>query len=334
MTSARDMNILCISGGGSGGAFTAGILSAWTKSGSRPSFDLVTGVSTGALIAPFAFLGPRYDEDIRRLYTSDKAQKLIDFNWQAGVVFGTSLLRGQVLRSLVETYITEDFLRKIAIEHRKGRRLLIMTTNLDTQRGVVWNMGAIAASGRPDALELFRNVMIASGSIPGVFPAVMIKVKTQDRSFEEMHSDGGSSAQFLAFPDEVLGSSRRLPKSMKAQKTHLFVIVNNALIPEFSVVSNRIISVAARAYAVLVKSQTKQGLLALYNYAHRAGIDFSVASIDQQVPYSMADPFNTTYMRTLYQIGLTETLEGRVWHENPVFPAAQNSVAKVASAVK
>jgi Patatin-like phospholipase len=311
------LNVLMISGGGSGGAFSVGVLSAWSKLNTRPQFNVVTGVSTGALIAPFAFLGSAYDGTIIHLYTSGVAEDLVRTKGPVGL-FGSSLLQGDPLRKMVERFATAEILREIASEHRKGRRLLLLTTNLDTQRAVVWNMGAIANSGRSDALKLFQDVLIASASIPGVYPAVMIKVESGGRQFEEMHSDGASASQILSLPKFLLNSTQRLVPNER-QKVNIYVIVNNALITEFSVTPNKTISVAARAFSVLLKSQTQSELVALYNYCKLTNVNFHVASIGAQVPYSMLDPFNTDYMRKVYKLGYQNTAAGTLWNDSPNF---------------
>ena len=310
--------MLAISGGGAGGAFSVGILSAWSQLGNRPSFDVVTGVSTGALIAPLAFLGPEYDQRLRRLYLSDQARGLVDINWRGFGVFSPSLLRGDVLRRMVGENITDDILHRIASEHRAGRRLLVMTTNLDTQRAVVWNIGAIAGSGRADALALVRQVLIASASVPGVLPPVPIKAVVDGKQIEELHSDGGSSAQFFTLPEQLIVA----PNHAGKENLHIYVIINNALIPEFAMSPERALPIMARAYAILLKTHTKQGLIALYNFAQRSDMDLDIASIDAQVPYSMTDPLNHHYMTSVYRIGYQKTLDKRLWTKRPVFTNA------------
>jgi hypothetical protein len=311
------LDILMISGGGAAGAFSVGVLSAWTARGDRPEFDVVTGVSTGALIAPYAFLGSAYDDTLIRLYTSGIAKNLVSSKGVPGL-FGSSLLKPEPLRRMVAHFITPTVLRQIAAEHRKGRRLLILTTNLDTQRAVVWNMGAIANSGRPDALKLFQDILVASASIPGIYPAVMIRAESGGRRFEEIHSDGGSSAQVLMLPQALLTSDSRIVPSRR-QKVNFYVIVNNALMPEFSVTPDRTLSVIGRAWSIFVKSQTQGALTALYNYSKRTGARFHLASIDVQVPYSTLDPFNTNYMRAVYHLGYTDFAAGTLWKERPMF---------------
>jgi predicted acylesterase/phospholipase RssA len=314
----REVNYLALSGGGSGGAFGVGVLKAWSDRGDRPEFDMVTGVSTGALIAPYAFLGPAYDKALVNLYTSGVAKELIHANFLPEGLLGASLLKQEPLRKMVEKYLTRDVLAKIAAEHRKGRRLLVLTSNLDSQRAVIWNMGAIANSNRPDALKLFQDVTLASASIPGVFPAVLIKARAEGREFEEMHSDGGSASQILTIPESWMTSSDRY-RWPKGKKINMYVIVNNSLMPEFATIKNNTFTVMARANSALIRAQTRTALIATYMYAQRDGIRFRVASIDAQVEYSMIDPFNTTYMRAVFSLGYAKTASGTIWNDKPVF---------------
>ncbi|MDQ0995170.1 putative acylesterase/phospholipase RssA [Phyllobacterium ifriqiyense] len=316
-TQSENKNILMISGGGGSGAFGVGVLAGWTATKTRPLFDVVTGVSTGALIAPYAFLGSAYDKTLVHLFTGGAAQKLVAFNGPFGV-FGSSLLKPGPLKGHVERFITPHVLHQIAAEHRKGRRLLVLTTNLDTQRGVIWNMGAIAASGNPDALKLFRDVIVASASVPGILPPVMIQATSNGRQFQELHSDGGSTSQILTPP--LLVENALFSKRPVQQKVHLYVIVNNALIPEFNVTPNRTVSSLGRAYSTFLKAQAQSELTALYNHARRTGASFHVASIEVQIPYSMLNPLDSNYMQAVYRLGYEQTISGAMWKHMPVFP--------------
>lgn len=316
--------MLAISGGGAGGAFSVGVLSAWSELESRPSFEVVTGVSTGALIAPLAFLGPEFDERLRRLYLSDRSRGLIDINWRGLGILSASLLRGDSLRNAVEDNISAEILRQIADEHRAGRRLLVLTTNLDTQRAVVWNIGAIASSGRPDALPLVRQILVASASVPGVFPPVSIKAIVDGKQIEELHSDGGTSAQFFTLPEQLIIA----PNASEGDKLHIYVIINNALVPEFSMSPEKALPIIARAYAILLKSYTKQGLIALYNYAQRSGVDLDIASIEAQIPYSVTDPLSPQYMAAVYRIGYQKALNKSLWKKRPVFTNPDRSATE------
>jgi hypothetical protein len=254
---ANSRTYLALSGGGSGGAFGAGVLAGWTASGKRPRFDLVSGVSTGALIAPFAFLGPAYDETLSYIYTSGITSTLYQMKWLPSGLLGSGLLEAEPLRRMVEQYATGELLAAVAAEHKKGRRLIVVTTNMDAQRPVVWDMGRIASNGQLGALKLFQDVLVASASIPAAFPPVLIDVQAGSQAFQELHSDGATANQVFTIPDSVLLSaiSGRLPRVDKAA---LYVIINNALIPEFEVVPNSTFSVGSRALSTMIKADAQR----------------------------------------------------------------------------
>lgn len=316
----KEINYLVLSGGGARGAFSVGALKAWSDKGQRPEFDIVSGVSTGALIAPYAFLGPAYDETLIDLYTSGVAQDLVDMKFLPKALLGPSLLSQEPLRTMVERYLTRDTLERIAAEHRKGRRLLVLTSNLDSQRAVIWNMGAIADSGRPDALKLFQDLIIASASIPGLYPAVLIKAKAGGRVFEEMHSDGGSATQILTIPEGWIANAQE-DEWPKAPMFNMYILVNNTLMPEFALTTNNTFVVMAKASSLLIKSQTRSALLATYAYARKNGIRFHMASIEVPVAYDITDPFNTNYMRAIYHLGYAQMANGSLWKDRPTFVA-------------
>src|SRR5262249_33828370 len=201
--------VLALSGGGPDGAFGAGLLTGWSARGSRPQFTIVTGASAGALIAPFAFLGSRYDDTLRNVFASGEMSNLLQSDGLAGRLWDGP---GKIapLRDLIARHIDSDMLAAIAREHQAGRRLYVVTTNLDAQRTAIWDMGKIASSGDPGALDLFRNVLTASISIPGVFPPVLIDVEAAGRRFAEMHVDGAVTTNVLIVPEAVLVSGTPL----------------------------------------------------------------------------------------------------------------------------
>src|SRR3981081_2908338 len=201
---AGPISYLALSGGGADGAYGAGVLNGWTAAGTRPKFAVVSGGSTGALIAPFAFLGPAYDATLRDVYPSGIAESLLDTPSIVHAIFGSGLFGNTHLRELVARYVGQDMLGAIAAEHVKGRRLLIVTTNLDTQRTVIWDMGRIATIGSAQALNLFRDVLTASASIPVVFPPMLIDAEANGHRFQEMHVDGGVTAPVLTLPEAFL----------------------------------------------------------------------------------------------------------------------------------
>ncbi|PTM42773.1 patatin-like phospholipase family protein [Bosea sp. 124] len=314
----KDVDYLVLSGGGAGGAFSVGALKAWSDKGGRPEFDIVSGVSTGALIAPYAFLGRSYDKALVDLYTSGIAEKLVDMGFLPLGLLGASLLKQEPLREMVERYLTRDIVAKIAAEHRKGPRLLVLTSNLDSQRAVIWNMGAIANSNRPDALTLFQDIIMASASIPGLYPAVLIKVRAGGQVFEEMHSDGGSASQILTIPEGWIANAEN-EEWPKGPKINIYILINNALMPEFSMTTNNMFIVMARASSSLIKAQTRSALLATYAYSKKAGFRFRMASIDREISYNMTEPFGTNYMRAVYTLGYEKMAGGSFWKDRPSF---------------
>jgi predicted acylesterase/phospholipase RssA len=237
----RPFVYLALSGGGGSGAFGAGVLNGWSESGARPEFTIVSGVSTGALIAPFAFLGPDYDDRLKQIYTNGEAQRLIGQPNPLGALFGPGVFGRERLRRLVERHLDDDLIRAIAREDQKGRRLLVVTTNLDAQRAVVWDMGAIAASGEPKAFELFRDVLAASASVPVVFAPQLIDVEADDRVFQEMHADGTLSAPVYTLPDAVLFGGNAI---RRAARPALYVIINGRVDPGFAVVPDQTEAIA------------------------------------------------------------------------------------------
>jgi hypothetical protein len=316
--SARTAHYLALSSGGAGGAFGAGVLAGWTAKGTRPTFDLVSGVSTGALIAPFAFLGSDYDQQLSDIYTSGAASSVFRNKLLALGLLSSGLLQAEPLRRLIESYASEKLLAAVAQEHRKGRRLLVATTNMDAQRPVVWDMGKIAASGRPGALKLFRDVLVASASIPAEFPPVLIDVQAAGRRIQEMHADGGTSLQVFIVPEGLLAKASSF-RPRQGTRANLYIVINNALMPEFDVTSDNTFAIGGRGLETMIKFQTRGSVNAIYAFAKQAGIDFNVASIDRTVPYDAIDPFNVDYTRTLFKLGHDQALSGYVWRAAPVF---------------
>ncbi|HEV2566542.1 MAG TPA: patatin-like phospholipase family protein [Microvirga sp.] len=323
----RDFTYLALSGGGGDGAFGAGLLNGWTQAGTRPAFTVVSGVSTGALMAPFAFLGSAYDDTLREMYTGGFGITLIDSPSLINAVFRAGVFDGNRLYSLVRQFVTEDVVARVAEEHRKGRRLLMLTTNLDAQRPVIWNMGAIAASGVPDAAELFRSVMTASASIPGVFSPTLIPAESGGHPFREMHVDGGVMANVFILPQDVL---LRNPRLLAGRRANFYVIMNGKIEPSFDVVRNRTPDIAGRAVSTMTQVQSRATLQATHAFARRNGIGFHLAFIPATVPDGGSMGFDTEYMRRIYAHGYDRAVSGTAWSRSPSGgpdPATQVSTA-------
>src|SRR5580704_2308146 len=308
------LSYLALSGGGADGAYGAGVLNGWTAAGTRPRFSVVSGVSTGALIAPFAFLGPAYDATLREIYTSGIAESLLDRPSIAHALFGSGLFGNTQLRELVARYVGQDMLAAIAAEHAKGRNLLVVTTNLDTQRTVIWDMGRIAAIGSPQALDLFRDVLAASASIPVVFPPMLIDAEANGHRFQEMHVDGGVTAPVLTLPEAFLlrnGAFGRGPRM------NIYVLINDKVERDFQLVPNSTIGIAARASASVMKTQIRSVLYETYDFARRNNFGFNLTYIAKELPSPGSSGFETGYMRSLYQYGFDKAKSGDFWAKAP-----------------
>jgi predicted acylesterase/phospholipase RssA len=308
------LSYLALSGGGADGAYGAGVLNGWTAAGTRPQFSAVSGVSTGALIAPFAFLGPAYDATLRDVYTSGIAESLLNTPSMVRALFGSGLFGNGHLRELVARYVGHDMLAAIAAEHAKGRRLLIVTTNLDTQRTVIWDMGRIAAIGSPQALDLFRDVLAASASLPVVFPPMLIDAESNGHRFQEMHVDGGVTAPVLTLPEAFLLRNGAFARGLRM---NIYVLVNDKVERDFQLVPNSTIGIAARASGSVIKTQIRSVLYETYDFARRNNFGFNLTYIAKDLPSPGSSGFETSYMRSLYQYGYDKARTGDFWAKAP-----------------
>jgi predicted acylesterase/phospholipase RssA len=290
------VNVLALSGGGPDGAFAAGLLNGWSTTGTRPQFELVTGISIGALIAPFAFLGPDYDPALRSLFTEFDTSRVLIFQPFALLFGALGLIDTAPLRATIRSLVDEEMLRRVAEEHRKGRRLLIGTTNIDAGRPVVWNMGAIAEAGDVD---LFGDVMLASASIPGAFPPVLIDVTADGERFTEFHVDGGVTRSVILWPD---GTERLFAHVADITRSGaIYVIQNNQLLPPYQPVASSVRQIAARSLSTLIRGQTEGDLTRIYLAAQRVGYDFRLIFVPPSDAAPGTTDFDPGYMRSLFE---------------------------------
>lgn len=309
-------NFLAISGGGEDGAFGAGLLVGWTETGERPEFKLVTGISTGALTAPFAFLGSDYDDELTEVYTTINADKVLRKRNMLAAIFDDALADNAPLLGLVAKYVNEDMLAEIAAEHAKGRILLVGTTNLDARRPVIWNITKIAASGHPNALELVRRILVASTAIPAAFPPMMIDVEVDGEPYQEMHVDGGASAQVFVYPPQLhLGDLSR--KEHISRERRVYVIRNARLDPDWAETKRETMSIAGRAVSSLIQNQGVGDLYRIYATTERDGVDFNLAFIPPTFDVPLNEPFDNHYMVELYKFGYELARSGYPWTKLP-----------------
>ena len=309
--------LLAISGGGDAGAFAAGLLAGWTAHGTRPEFRLVTGVSAGALIAPFAFLGPEYDEVIQTVATSVRPKDIFHTRKLLTGLASDGLAHSEPLSRLVEKYVTPEVLSAIAAEYAKGRALYIGTTDLDSGRPVSWNMGAIASSDAPGALDLFRKVLIASTSIPGAVSPVMIDVEVDGRHFQEMHVDGGVVTQVFLYPPRILSEIERVTGAPLQGELSAFVIRNGRLEPTWSETKRRTLTIGGRAISTLTQTQGISDVDRIYLAAQRDGVDFNLAYIGSDFSYPHDGNFDPEYMKRLFDYAYRLSANGYPWHKTP-----------------
>jgi predicted patatin/cPLA2 family phospholipase len=313
---SRPHYYLSISGGGANGAFGAGLLKGWSESGTRPEMSIVTGISTGALIAPFAFLGSDYDDELEQLYTKLSTKDLIEKRSLIGGLLSDALADTQPLRDLLRNKIDDQMIAAIAKEYNKGRRLLIGTTNLDAKRPVIWNIGAIAAVGTEESAQLIRDIMLASASIPGLFPPVRITVRVGQQEYDELHVDGGVTSQVFLYPAQL--DLRDAKEKIGASGTHtVYVIRNSDLQPRWSEVKPKLGPVAFTSISTLIRTQGIGDLYRIYLGAKRDGIAYRVAYIPGDFDLEPDEDFDPKYMRALFDLGYEKARDGFGWATSP-----------------
>ncbi len=307
---------LSISGGGSSGAFGAGVLFGWTAAGNRPEFTIVTGISTGSLIAPLAFLGAPYDDELKAAYTEISGKDIYVKKSIFNIIGTDSAADNTPLRRLVATYVTDKMLVDIRREHANGRRLLIGTTNIDAERPVVWDIGAIASSDVPGRKQLIQDILVASASIPGIFPPIRLKVVADGKTYDEFHVDGGTSNQAFLFPSNL--SLRGLDKKLGAKRHRtLYVIRNGKVTPEYSAVKPKLASIIGKSVSSLIKTQGVGDLYRMYSNAQRDGVAFNAIWVPKSFTMKEATPFDPVFMQSIFDVGYKMGREGIPWAKQP-----------------
>ncbi len=311
-------NYLSISGGGDNGAFGAGLLTGWTAHGDRPKFDLVTGVSTGALIAPFAYLGSTYDRVLKTVYTETNPSDIYLERGFIGALFGEAMGDTTPLYELITKYIDADLLQKIGAEYSlMNRWLLVATTNLDTGTPVIWNMGKLAQIGTPDALILFRKILLASAAIPGAFPPVMIDVEADGKKFQEMHVDGGATMSVFLYPSALGAAAREQKVGATSKNRKAYIIRNSRIDADWREIDRDTLSIMGRAISQLIQSQGYGDLYRIYQTTQRDHVEFNLAYIGADFNFYHKREFDRPYMNALYKYGYQLGKAGYPWAHTP-----------------
>lgn len=314
----REHSYLALSGGGANGAFGAGLLCGWSATGKRPKFTLVTGVSTGALAAPFAYLGPDYDDELKEVYTTTRTRDIVEERSTLTALTGDSFYDTARLARMIERYITPELLEAVAVEHRKGRGLFIATTNLDAMRPVIWNLGAIAASEAPDKLALAQRVLLASASIPIAFPPVLFAVEASDgKRYDELHVDGGATAQVFLYPLGVDWGAVEKKLGVRG-RPDVFVIYNNKLEASWKAIDPPCLTALIEpTMSSLIRTQGIGDLYRMYVGAQRDGLKFHLAHIPTDFQESSREMFDRAYMTKLFERGFALAQAGYPWLPEP-----------------
>ncbi len=320
----RPKNYLALSGGGVYGAFTVGVLNGWTESGNRPQFEVVTGISTGALIATFAFLGPEYDDVIRSYTLPKKTPNLYKPRRPLSLIFADSLVTVEPLKHMIEAAITPDVLCEVAAAHASGRRLYVGTTNLDSRRLVIWDMGAIASSNRPDALKLYRDVILASSAVPGLFPPVYMDVEINGKLYREMHVDGGVvSAVF--FQPFMLNVDKDNVRSRAG--SNLYVIEAGKIYADPQCVEPRFFKIGGSTVRSMLYTIARNDVYRIYTLSLITGINFHLAAVPQdfQMNLESLKP-DAKEMRKLYDLGVCLGRSGQEWLTKPTDTGVEQNI--------
>lgn len=340
----RPHDYLVISSGGVDGAFGAGLLAGWTAAGTRPEFQLVTGVSAGAMIAPFAFLGPAYDGTLREIYSKYSSKDLVARRSLPELLGNDALLDTAPLRGLIDRYLGPVEIDRIAEEGRRGRKLLVGTTNLNSARPVVWDLTRIAGSGVPDARRLIGDIILASCSIPGFFPPVRFQVEGDGGPFEELHVDGGVTAQLFLGPAGV-DWERVIERLRVHGQPQVYVVRNARSYPHWTAVRTRlsplfrrtmpggdpaaatdadwqeieprVSPILRRSLVSLLKTRGLDDAVQAYLQVHGGQLGFNLAHIPDDFSADSTEFYDMKYMAELFERGFAMARDGYPWVRDP-----------------
>ena len=327
LTGARSYSALAISGGGSDGAFGAGFLYGWSMRGNRPSFKLVTGISTGALIAPFAFLGSGFDEQLKRVFTTVDTNQIINRISLLGILMESeSFTQSTPLINLIERNIDMELMHEVAVAHDNGRRLYIGTTHMDAQRLSIWNMGLIAKIGNKEALELFQKIMLASASIPVAMPPVYIDVEVGGEVYDEMHTDGGTTTQLFFHGGSInlTDAAQEAGVDIKTDFSRLYIIRNGQINSEPKLIPRNLKEISARTVDTSIKTAVLNNLFRMYFFAQQEHSEFYYVDIPENYVSEAKEPFDKEEMRRLFDVGTKMGQSPDPWNKGlPVFNSQQ-----------
>lgn len=305
----RPLRVLALSSGGASGAFGAGALAGLTRSGMRPEFTVVTGVSSGALVALFAFLGPSWDEEMTEIFTTGETDGLLQSRG-LGAVFGSSVYSGKPLRRLIERYADDAMIAAIAAEAAKGRLLLVATTEFESGESVIWDLGSIALHGDKLAKPLFQTLLLASASVPGILPPASVTFGSEGKMRTETHVDGGVTLPFFIEP-----APEDLPREAAGapQPTTVRVIIDGPLRNVPHRTHANALSIFSRSLSAALSHITRTQLESTVDAVRRRGISIEYAAIPASYPLRGAFDFSADPQRSLFEFAASCAAADRLW---------------------
>ncbi|MFC0172043.1 patatin-like phospholipase family protein [Vibrio comitans] len=306
------INYLALSGGGVNGAFSAGILNAWSETGERPEFDLISGISTGAIVSVFAYLGEDYDEALRNYYTQTSMDEMFKKNALFSIGTRNAFVDVSGFEGKVRAEVDMQMMQALAAERAKGRILIVGTTSLDNEKLALWDIGLIAKEGSPEAMALIQDIIIASSSIPGLFPAKLISISDGVNHYDEVHVDGGISRQVFATPQWM-----RTSLAEDGFEQNIFVIRNGRLKPTFRSIDYDLADISVRSISSLTRNQGVGDVEHIYHFSKQNDIGFHLAFIDSDFEYFADHADTLQYMRLLYDYGYRSFNKDQLWHSLP-----------------
>jgi predicted acylesterase/phospholipase RssA len=310
----RPLSILALSSGGASGAFGAGALVGSTGSGTRGDFAVVTGVSSGALLAPFAFLGPSQDSHLTSIFTAGMTDGLLRSRGLCAL-FASSLYSDEPLRRLIAHYADDEMIAAVATQAEKGRLLLVATTNFATGEPVIWDLGSIALRAGPDAKPLFQSLLLASASVPGMLPPVVVRFRSGGRLRVETHVDGGVTLPFFIAP-----AVEDLPQSTAdgPQGSTVRVIIDGPLRDLPRRTHANALSIFSRSLSAGLSHATRTHLKSTVESLHRRGIELDYAAIPASYALGGVFDFAPRAERSLFEYAENCARAGRLFvHAQP-----------------
>lgn len=302
------LNILELSGGGQNGSFGAGFLKSWQQRGTRPQFDIVTGVSTGALLSSHAFLGTEADDAVlEEIFTTITQKDIYNTRSFLDILEGSnSVFDDSPLAVLIAKYITQDVLDRVAAAHDDNRGLWVGTTNLDYNQTWVWNMTRIAKEGGSGSLELYRKVLRASASPPVAFPPVEID--------GHLFVDGGVRQNAV-----IVGlTGIEKPKAPLHGPGNIYLIHNGKHKAPPQAVRNDIEDITGAVIGTMFDNSMETVVLRAYFAARARGYTFNWVEIpeDADIGHNML-AFDPKQMRAGFDAGEAMAKEPDPWSHLP-----------------